>query len=237
MTVCAIHQPNFFPWAGFFDKIRKADVFIFLDEVAYPKSGSGSGSWCNRVKLLSSGQPAWYGLPIQKVSGVQLIKDVSFSDKEFHLKKLKKSLEHNYKKAPFYLDVMNKIEPLLDFKSDSLAEYNMNAIIKLSQLLGLQTRFVKQSELTHKLHSTELLVELLSQVGADGYLCGGGATGYQEDNLFAENNIKLLYQNYNQLHDKMFKINHENEQGLSVLSYLFNTGLITVNEIDEAIVA
>ena len=33
--IVAIHQPNFFPWLGFFDKIRRADVFVFLDDVSY----------------------------------------------------------------------------------------------------------------------------------------------------------------------------------------------------------
>lgn len=237
MTVCAIHQPNFFPWGGYFDKIKKADVFIFLDEVAYPKSGSGYGSWCNRVKLLNAGQPAWYGLPIQKTSGVQLIKDVYFSDKEFHLNKLKKSLLHNYRKSPFYLKVMDEIESIIDFETNSLCDYNINAITKLSQLLGLQTRFVKQSDLFHQQHSTELLVELVQQVGATTYLCGGGAGGYQKDELFEANNIKLVYQNYNQYKDSMFKINTDNEQGLSVLHKLFNYEIISVNNSVESLVS
>ena len=37
--IVSIHQPNFFPWLGFFDKICRADVFIFLDDVQFPKKG------------------------------------------------------------------------------------------------------------------------------------------------------------------------------------------------------
>jgi len=225
MTICAIHQPNFFPWAGYFDKIRQADLFVFLDGVDYPKSGSGAGSWCNRVKLLSMGQPAWYGLPIKRESGSQLIKSVHFANKKFHSDKLKKMLMHNYKKAPFYSDVMHLIEPLIDYETDNLADYNIHAITELSQLLGLKTQFIRQSALTYQSHSTELLIELLKEVGADSYLCGGGAFGYQEDHLFSEHGIQLIYQNYEPLKDSVWKINHENEQGLSLLSCLFSMGL------------
>ena len=47
--VVAIHQPNFFPWLGYFDKILKSDEFVFFDDCQFPKKG---GAWCNRVKLL-----------------------------------------------------------------------------------------------------------------------------------------------------------------------------------------
>lgn len=225
MFVCAIHQPNFFPWSGFFDKINKADVFIFMDDVAYPKSGSGSGSWCNRVKLLSGGQPAWYGLPIKKEPGVQLIKDVYFAEKEFHLGKFKKSLLHNYGKAPFYQQTMTQLLPLIDYKSDSLAEYNINAIIGLAQLLGLKTKFIRQSDLPHQHHSTVLLIELVKAVEANAYLCGNGAGGYQDDGLFAENGIELIYQNYDPVKTGLSQIIQANEIGLSVLHTLFTRGI------------
>jgi hypothetical protein len=31
--IIAIHQPNFFPWLGYFSKIKQADAFVFLDNV------------------------------------------------------------------------------------------------------------------------------------------------------------------------------------------------------------
>jgi len=224
MIICAIHQPNFFPWAGYFDKIRLADIFIFLDEVIYPKSGSGSGSWCNRVKLLSAGHPAWYGLPIKRQPGEQLIKNVYFSNKEYHILKLKKMLHHNYNKTAFYQPIMEKIEHLIDFESHSLTKYNINAIRELSDLLGLKAKFVKQSELRHSKHSTELLIELVKAVGADAYLCGNGAGGYQNDDLFVEHNIRLIYQNFDPTKNNFFKITNEQHFGLSILNWLFHKG-------------
>ena len=221
MTICAIHQPNFFPWAGYFDKIKTADIFIFLDEVAYPKSGSGAGSWCNRVKLLNAGQPSWFGLPIQRESGAQLIKDVQFSNKEYSLKKITKSLEHNYKKARYYQHIMPLLEPIFSNPSINLSEYNINAIIQLSNMLGLRTKFIRQSELSHNKQSTELLIELVSQVGADRYLCGNGCGGYQEDMLFAEAGIELIYQSESPANNFVKDLNSE-ERTLSILHLLMS---------------
>jgi len=53
MKLVAIHQPNFFPWLGYFDKIRQADVFVMLDSVQFQKTG---GTWSNRVMLNFGGQ-------------------------------------------------------------------------------------------------------------------------------------------------------------------------------------
>lgn len=218
MTICAIHQPNFFPWIGYFDKIQKADVFIFLDEVAYPKSGSGTGSWCNRVKLLNNGQADWFGLSIKRQSGMQPINEVEFANKEYQVSKLLRRLELNYKKAMNYQKIAPMIEALLQYPTNNLAEFNIHAIKTIAGYLGLQTTFVRQSELVHSKRSTELLVELLHQVGATTYLCGMGSGGYQEDNLFEEVGINLCYQSLN-LHE-LFLNASSHDTALSILHLL-----------------
>lgn len=221
MVACAIHQPNFFPWAGYFSKIDKADIFIFLDAVDYPKSGSGAGSWCNRVKLLNSGVASWFGLPVKRTHGAQLIKDVEFSNKDYHVGKFLKSLEHNYKKFAGYQKYFNCIHALITYQTNSLAEYNINAITQISRLLKLNTKLIRQSELPYTQSSTELLIELVQAVNADTYICGGGASGYQEDELFTNNKIKLQYQRYNPLEDHLFTINNEIDGSLSILNHIF----------------
>ncbi|MCH9716039.1 MAG: WbqC family protein [Gammaproteobacteria bacterium] len=121
---------------------------IFLDDVAYPKTGSGS--WCNRVKLYTgSDQPSWFSMPIKRETGEQLIKEVCFSNKAYTLKKMSKTLAHSYQKNESYDTAMAWLLPLLCNPEMNLALYNMHVIQHFSTMLGLKTKFIKQSELTH----------------------------------------------------------------------------------------
>ena len=45
-----IHQPDFMPYLGFFDRFRNADLYIALDSVQYVNSSRG---WTNRDKVKS----------------------------------------------------------------------------------------------------------------------------------------------------------------------------------------
>ena len=44
----AIHQPNYLPWAGYFHKIARCDVFVYLDSVQFPRGQSFGAR--NRIK-------------------------------------------------------------------------------------------------------------------------------------------------------------------------------------------
>lgn len=47
MKTVAMHQPHYFPWLGYLDKMAKADEFVVLDEVQFT-----DGSPMSRNKLL-----------------------------------------------------------------------------------------------------------------------------------------------------------------------------------------
>lgn len=194
--ICAIHQPNFFPWLGYFDKIKIADVFIFLDEVDYPKSGSGMGSWTNRVRLNIQGEAKWVGCSLRRFSGALPIKCVEISDASDWREKLLKTLHMNYARKPNFTPVMDTLYPLVTAPTNNLADFNIGAIKSLMLHLDLETKMVRQSELAVSGKGTQLLVNLTKEVGCDTYLCGGGAAGYQDDTLFAQHNLKLRYQSY-----------------------------------------
>ena len=50
----AIHQPQYLPWIGYFDKLNRADVFVLLDNVQYKKN-----EWQNRNRIRTSQGWQW----------------------------------------------------------------------------------------------------------------------------------------------------------------------------------
>ena len=211
---CAIHQPNFFPWLGYFDKIARADIFILLDDVLMQKTGS---NWTNRVQIAVQNKPAWTTCPIIRESGTTLIKDVLIDDRQPWRKKLLKTLEMNYKKAPNYEGAMAVLTPLVLYETDKLADFNIHAIQAFCRILDISTPMTRQSELTTEGQATEMLIHLCRGLAADAYLCGGGAQGYQEDVLFEQAGIELVYQSYQ---PKAYGAPDSFIPGLSVMDYL-----------------
>src|SRR5438874_12114315 len=104
--LCAIHQPNFFPWLGYFDKLRRADVFVFLDDVAFNKSGSGMGCWTNRVAIQVGGKTAWFGCPVRREEGAQPVRTVRIDDRQPWRRRLLRTLEINYRRTPGFAETM-----------------------------------------------------------------------------------------------------------------------------------
>ncbi len=215
--LCAIHQPNFFPWLAYFDKIRCADVFVFLDDALFNKSGSGMGCWTNRVQIDMQGRPGWFGCPVRREPGPQRIRHIRIDDRQAWRRKLLRSLETNYGHAPGFAPAMAVLCPLIEFPADMLASLNEHAIKSIASVLGIETRFVRQSELDVAGTATELLIDIAKAVGADAYLAGGGASGYQRDELFGLHGVELIYQDFV---PQPYGDRARFRPGLSVIDYL-----------------
>jgi hypothetical protein len=222
--VVAIHQPNFFPWLGYFAKINTCDVFVVLDEVDYPKSGKSMGSYTNRVKLAVSGQARWWGCPAVRESGPQPINTVRINEQQDWRKRALSTLWQNYARAPFRAKLGELVEEMVNLDEPMIGAYNVANLKRVSGLLGLDAEFVLQSELGTTKHSTELLVEIVSKLGGKTYFSGtGGALSYQDDALFVEAGIEVAYSPfkpcpYDQIGSGEFL------PGLSILDALLNIG-------------
>lgn len=221
--VVAIHQPNLFPWLGYFNKIARSDIFVFMDDVAYPKSGSGMGSWVNRVRILIQGRSSWLSCPLTRAHGIQLIKDIKMNPSVNHRKKILKTIELNYRKARYFEDIFGMLEKLILRELDGLAEYNIANILALCEKLNLGKQFMRQSLLETKESSTELLIEIAHKTGSTAYLSGDGSSGYLDSQRFTQSGLKLFYQDFKQPSYKQFRDDNF-IPGLSIIDVLMNCG-------------
>ena len=222
MKIAAIHQPSFFPWLGFFNKIVRSDVFVILDNVQFPKTG---GYWANRVKLVVGGKGEWVTMPINRsYSGTKNINEIEIDNSRSWNQKMLKSISVNYGKAKYFDEMYPLAERLLYSPGVNLAEFNLKVIHEFCRLLNIDTsHFKRGSAMNVSGTSTDLLVSIVTETGCNAYMCGGGASKYQDDEKFAQNNIELIYQNFKHPIYEQFNTS-EFVPGLSVLDALMNCG-------------
>jgi hypothetical protein len=227
--VVAIHQPNFFPWLGYFNKIARCALFVFLDDVAYPKSGKSMGSFLNRVKILKNGEPRWITCPVIREHGRQRIRNIRIRPGEPWKSAMMRCLEFNYKKAPHFEEIFRCIGTILEHEEEELSRFNRASIGELCRRLHIETPFLLQSKLETERQGTDLLIEIVRRAGGTSYLCGGGANGYQEDEKFHSAGIGLIYQNF--CHPAYLQAGKGFHPGLSIIDALMFCGFDEVEKI------
>lgn len=217
-----IHQPTFFSWLGYYDKIAISDIFVILDDVQFPKTG---GTWSNRVKVIVEGKDAWITIPIiRSYSGTRLINEIEINNSTRWYDKIIRTIEFNYNKAEHFDELFPFVKEMLSSGHGNLAEYNISIITSVCSLIGIDAgKMVRSSALKHEGTATDLLISIVGTLGANAYMCGGGAAKYQEDEKFSAAGIELVYQNYS--HPEYPQINTKSFiPGLSIIDPLLNIG-------------
>jgi len=192
--VVAIHQPNFLPWLGYFDKLARADRFVVLDTVQFSKTG---GTWSNRVCILANGSPVWITMPVERsYHGLRSVAEMKIAGTAWRHKMLR-TLRSAYARAPQFAAVFPLIEDILMCPLDTVSAFNLSGIRRLAGAIGLNPgKMVEASTLNVSGHATDLLIAIVKHVGGTAYLSGSGASGYQKDEKFAAAGLKLIYQNF-----------------------------------------
>src|SRR5262245_23898499 len=90
----AIMQPYLLPYIGYFQLISAVDVFVVYDNIQYTKKG-----WINRNRLLRSGEPALFSLPLKSDSDVLDIRERELAT-DFDPGRLMRQFEGAYRRAP-----------------------------------------------------------------------------------------------------------------------------------------
>lgn len=219
--IAVILQPSYIPWRGYFDQIRRADLFIFYDDVQYDKHG-----WRNRNQIKTASGKQWLTIPVHSQGATQgvAIRDVQIDWRTPWPEKHLKALTSAYAKAPHFRHYLPMLEEFYARHDGCIADFTIETTIRLARELGLhQTKFMRSSDLKGiDGHRTDRLIQILNQVGADHYISGPSAREYIEGAKFEEVGIRLEYMEY--AYPEYPQLYPPFESHVSVLDLLFMTG-------------
>lgn len=217
----AIAQPTYLPWLGYFDLLDQVDKFVLLDTVQFEKK-----SWQQRNRIKTPTGLLWLTVPVVSRGRLgQRIVDVEIREAEFWHDHLR-SVELNYRRAPFFDDYYPALSELLRSASSDLrlAELTISLLRWLAEALGIKTPIVRSSELAVDGKRTHLLAEICSLSGATTYISPLGSADYllSELPVLTGRSVNVVFQHYEHpLYRQLFP---PFQAHASALDLLFNEG-------------
>ena len=217
--IISIHQPNYFPYPGFFQKVSLSDIHVILDKAQFQFDIT------NRNKIITpDGSWTRISVPIKKdqkffeIRNVEINNDLPWAEENWNL------IHKSYNKSPFFDLYKVFLDSLYKKSWDLIFDLNLRILKKVFDWLKIKTKIIFESELNVTGTSSERLLDICKKTGATKYLSGPGGKNYLNEKIFAQDKINVEFQKYNpviytQKNTKAFIPN------LSILDLLFNVGL------------
>lgn len=224
----AIIQPSFLPWRGFFDIIRRSDIFIFLDDVQYSK-----GSWRNRNKIKTPQGIQWITVPVNtKGKLIQKINETKIFNELPWKRQILNMIYHNYKRAPYFNHYFEEIAKKIEKDWEYLVDLDIELTDSIMDFLGFKRTLLRSSEIgIHTEDKNSRLVQICQKVGITHYLSGPSARDYLDESLFNKHSVTVEYMAYD--YPIYEQLHGEFEPQVSVIDLLFMKGPQSTNFIWE----
>tara|TARA_X000000368_G_scaffold414430_1_gene404272 strand:+ start:226 stop:939 length:714 start_codon:yes stop_codon:yes gene_type:complete len=184
------HQPNFFPWLGYFVKVAISDIHVILDDVEFSKN-----NWINR-NIIDTGKESYLTIPVSKSDTSKPINQVRLGQEyKFSINKIIKTLDYQYKKS----DSLTFIKDLLCESKDKnfifLSELNLFYLTNVFKFFEISTSISKKSDLNlgTNLNPSTLLSELCKKYECSNYISGVGSKSYIDESQFISRQISVTY--------------------------------------------
>lgn len=188
-----ISQSMYFPWVGFLEQLRLAEVFVLYDDVQFSK-----GSFTNRVQIKTAAGPRWLTVPLAGIHLGQRIDDVQLDDRRDWRAQHRDMLWQAYRKAPFVADMLALVEAVFARPSASLSELSHASMLTLADYFGLVTHLRQLDATTLDIEgsSSQRVLDIVRAVGGTVYITGHGARNYLNHQAFEDAGIAVRYMDY-----------------------------------------
>lgn len=190
--ILSAHQPAYLPWLGYFEKIFKSDIFIFLDSVQLEKN-----SFTNRNKIKTSQGPIWLTVPIKIKGHLSLpLVEIEINNLVTWRQKHLKSIYHNYRRAPYFNECYSKLEVLYEKDYRFLSELCWDHLIFWLKEIGIKREIVRSTQLPISSKKSDLVLDYCNYFKAQRYISGILGKNYLQEEKFAQAGITIEYQEY-----------------------------------------
>lgn len=192
MRRCAIMQPTYLPWSGYFGLMAAVDVFVLLDDVQFERR-----SWQSRNRILLQGKDHYLTVPVKKAARETPIHAIEIHPEQDWQANHLQVLTHAYGRHPYGRPVLDLIAGVFAQKHTLLAELNYALIDALSRHIGLLTPIVRASGLGCGGQRSDHLAEICRALECPAYLSPAGSKEYMTEDRFEERHgIQASFQNF-----------------------------------------
>lgn len=215
--VVTIHQPDFLPYLGFFNRLKSSHHYVILDHVQLSASG-----WIHRDKIKTSKGTEWISIPIEKIRKKPMINEARIvRNKQFD--QLIRKIEESYRNTKYFWELFPHIKKILKDDNDSLCEVNIKLIRMIADWLDIKFEYSMSSQYDVTAKRSKMNAILTKEAGGSVYLSGVGARDYHDEKPFVEEGIKVKWQDYH--HPVYQQEFFDFVPYLSIIDPLFNIGI------------
>jgi hypothetical protein len=183
----AIMQPYIFPYIGYFQLIKAVDTFVIYDDVNFIKQG-----WINRNRILYNGRETMFNIILKGSSSFKKINEIEVV---YDAHKLITTIEHAYRKAPYFSEIYPLLTDIFLFKEINLARYLVNSLNVTIKYLGIKASILLSSEIKKNslLKGEDKVIDICKQLKATNYINAFGGQKLYSKEKFAENGLILNF--------------------------------------------
>lgn len=190
MKRVAIMQPYLFPYIGYFQLMKAADHFVFLDDVNYINRG-----WVNRNRILVNGKEHMFTLPLLQASQNRKINEIELSDDSGWQQKFFRTIDMAYSKAPNFDKCSEYIRQTFKCQNQNLSGFIIESFRLFYNSIGCEFNFScsSQSDIESNLHGQDKIIAICKSLGATHYINPPGGRHLYSSDIFSNNNIQLEF--------------------------------------------
>jgi hypothetical protein len=221
-----ILQSNYLPWRGYFDLMRRCEVFILYDMVQYTDR-----DWRNRNVIKTPTGSQWITLPVHhSLKAPVSIDETVVADPHWATKHVN-VIKQNYKRARAFGEISPWLFQLLESLAAEplLSRINTRLITEIAARLGIATPIIHSTQLVPRQDLVEMdrvarILAVCEAAGVNRYLVGPAAKSYLDESEFRAHGIDVAWMSY-EGYPEYPQLWGSFEPKVSIVDLLLNTGV------------